>query len=247
MKKIILLILLISGGILFAQSKTSDTLFVPSVNADTSVVRLMGFGGPVSFDIDWSELDGIDTLFVYGTNRPDSTGLSPLWVDVNPQDGVNDNPWTLIDSTSIPPLWSLAWPWDYVKFTLKKGTSTAGLIIEKSALQSSVVHMTLNKLVAKGFVSFIKEGQRNHYQATDPKHISEYIDDKKTQFEKILPDIGVLVSFDPVAADAASLDLVEKNAGKQFSKMAYDVPYREQINYARELGFGNPDYELTIF
>ena len=72
---------------------------------------------------------------------------------------------------------------------LELGLSTAGPIIEKSGLQSSVVHMTLNKLVAKGFVSFIKEGQRNHYQATNPKHISEYIDEKKAQFEKILPEL----------------------------------------------------------
>ena len=72
---------------------------------------------------------------------------------------------------------------------LELGLSTAGPIIEKSGLQSSVVHMTLNKLVTKGFVSFIKEGQRNHYQATDPKHISEYIDEKKAQFEKILPEL----------------------------------------------------------
>jgi len=49
--------------------------------------------------------------------------------------------------------------------------------------------MTLNKLVKKGFVSFIKEGQRNHYQATDPKHISDYIDEKKKQFEQILPQL----------------------------------------------------------
>ncbi|UCH93252.1 MAG: DUF362 domain-containing protein [Candidatus Aminicenantes bacterium] len=64
------------------------------------------------------------------------------------------------------------------------------------------------------------------------------------QFEKIFPDIGVLVSFDPVAADAASIDLVEEKTGRKFSQMAYDVPCREQINYARELGFGNPDYQL---
>lgn len=72
---------------------------------------------------------------------------------------------------------------------LELGLSTAGPIIEKSGLQSSVVHMTLNKLVTKGFVSFIKEGQRNHYQATDPKHISEYIDEKKKQFEQLLPEL----------------------------------------------------------
>ena len=70
---------------------------------------------------------------------------------------------------------------------LELGTSTAGPIIEKSGLQSSVVHATLNKLVNKGFVSFVKEGQRNHYSAANPNHISNYIDDKKREFEELLP------------------------------------------------------------
>ena len=72
---------------------------------------------------------------------------------------------------------------------LELGLSTAGPIIKKSKLQSSVVHMTLNKLISKGFISFIKEGQRNHYQAADPRHISEYIDEKKLEFEKLLPKL----------------------------------------------------------
>ena len=63
-------------------------------------------------------------------------------------------------------------------------------------------------------------------------------------FQKITPDIGVLISFDPVAVDAASLDLVEEKSGSKFSQMAYDVPYREQIDYAGKIGFGNPDYEI---
>ncbi|OGW93970.1 MAG: hypothetical protein A3K16_03535 [Omnitrophica bacterium RIFCSPLOWO2_01_FULL_45_24] len=72
---------------------------------------------------------------------------------------------------------------------LELGLSTAGPIIEKSGLQSSVVHMTLNKLVQKGFISFVKDGRRNHYQATDPKRIVGYIDEKKAQFEKMLPEL----------------------------------------------------------
>ncbi|MBI2631698.1 hypothetical protein HYW75_01725 [Candidatus Pacearchaeota archaeon] len=72
---------------------------------------------------------------------------------------------------------------------LELGNSTAGPIIEKSGLQSSVVHMTLNKLINRGFVSFIKEGQRNHYQAANPKNIIDYIDEKKKRFEEILPDL----------------------------------------------------------
>src|SRR5210317_1793148 len=72
---------------------------------------------------------------------------------------------------------------------LELGTSTAGPIIEKSGLQSSVVHMTLNRLLNKGFISFIKEGQRNHYQANNPQHISHYIDNKKKEFEELLPQL----------------------------------------------------------
>ncbi|PIN80198.1 hypothetical protein COV16_01370 [Candidatus Woesearchaeota archaeon CG10_big_fil_rev_8_21_14_0_10_34_8] len=72
---------------------------------------------------------------------------------------------------------------------LELGTATAGPIIEKSGLQNSVVHMTLNKLIDKGFISSIKEGRRNHYQAANPRHITEYINEKKERFEDILPEL----------------------------------------------------------
>jgi len=64
-------------------------------------------------------------------------------------------------------------------------------------------------------------------------------------YKKISPDIGVLIAFDPVAIDAASLDLVEQKTGQALAKLSYDIPYRVQIDYAREIGFGNPDYRLV--
>ncbi|MBI5392988.1 hypothetical protein HZA96_03900 [Candidatus Woesearchaeota archaeon] len=77
-----------------------------------------------------------------------------------------------------------------VYFTLLElGTTTAGPILEKSGLQNSVVHMTLNKLIERGFVTFVKEGKRNHYQATNPKHIIDFINEKKERFETILPEL----------------------------------------------------------
>ncbi|MBN2078824.1 MAG: DUF362 domain-containing protein [Spirochaetes bacterium] len=69
--------------------------------------------------------------------------------------------------------------------------------------------------------------------------------DCMTTFERIVPDIGIVVSRDPVAADAASIDLVEKAAGKKITELAYDIPSRVQIDYAREIGFGSPDYDLV--
>lgn len=74
---------------------------------------------------------------------------------------------------------------------LELGTSTAGPIIEKTGLQSSVIHMTLNRLTEKGLVSFVLEGQRKHYQAANPKHIVEYINEKRDRFEEILPQLLV--------------------------------------------------------
>jgi uncharacterized protein len=65
------------------------------------------------------------------------------------------------------------------------------------------------------------------------------------EFELIAPDIGILVSADPVAADAASIDLVEERLGRKLADVAYNIPCRVQIDYARELGFGSPDYELV--
>lgn len=72
---------------------------------------------------------------------------------------------------------------------LELGTATAGPIIEKTGLQSSVIHMTLNNLIEKGLISFVLEGQRKHYQATNPKNISAFIEEKKERFEKILPEL----------------------------------------------------------
>ncbi|MCU0847043.1 MAG: DUF362 domain-containing protein [Spirochaetes bacterium] len=63
-------------------------------------------------------------------------------------------------------------------------------------------------------------------------------------YENIVPDAGILVSRDPVAIDAASLDLVEKAAGKKLSEMAYNIPCGFQLEYAKELGFGSAGYEL---
>jgi uncharacterized Fe-S center protein len=74
--------------------------------------------------------------------------------------------------------------------------------------------------------------------------ISKDCDCMGHSFKKIAPDVGILISRDPVAVDAATLDLVEKMTGSTIQQMAYDIPYRVQLDYAGELGFGSPDYTL---
>ncbi len=72
---------------------------------------------------------------------------------------------------------------------LEQGSCTAGTILEKSGVQNSVVHRALNTLIEKGLVSFILEGKRRVYQATDPENFHDFIDDKRKRFDQILPEL----------------------------------------------------------
>jgi len=59
----------------------------------------------------------------------------------------------------------------------------------------------------------------------------------------ICPDIGYLVSDDPVAIDKASLDLVTKVKENVFEKVNRVNPLK-QIKYGEEIGLGSSSYEL---
>lgn len=72
---------------------------------------------------------------------------------------------------------------------LELGASSAGKILERSGLQNSVVHRTLNSLIEKGIINYIYEGKKRVYQATEPDHFFNYIDEKKERFKQILPEL----------------------------------------------------------
>jgi sugar-specific transcriptional regulator TrmB len=74
------------------------------------------------------------------------------------------------------------------------GESKAGKIIEKTNLQSSSVYNSINSLINKGFVSYIKRGQVKFYEASDPEIILDYIDEKKEQYLKLLPSLKKIQS-----------------------------------------------------
>jgi sugar-specific transcriptional regulator TrmB len=72
---------------------------------------------------------------------------------------------------------------------LEIGSSTAGTILEKSKLPNSTVHRDLNSLIERGLINFILEGKRKIYQATNPEHFFDFIEEKKRKFEEILPEL----------------------------------------------------------
>jgi len=72
---------------------------------------------------------------------------------------------------------------------LKLGETKVGNIIEKSGMASSAVHNSINTLIEKGLVAYIKKGKIKFYQAVPPKQIASFIEDKKKDFLKILPQL----------------------------------------------------------
>jgi len=63
---------------------------------------------------------------------------------------------------------------------------------------------------------------------------------------KIVEDIGILASTDPVAVDAAALDLVQKKGGKKLAKLIdYEkLEPRHQLEHAEHIGLGSTQYRL---
>lgn len=72
---------------------------------------------------------------------------------------------------------------------LELGNSSAGAILQKSGLQNSVVHRALNSLIEKGLISYILEGKKKIYQATNPENFHDFINDKTRKFDEILPEL----------------------------------------------------------
>jgi uncharacterized Fe-S center protein len=60
----------------------------------------------------------------------------------------------------------------------------------------------------------------------------------------IVEDIGILASSDPVAIDKASVDLVNRQSGKDVLKEGYRVDWSVQLKHGEEIGLGSMDYEL---
>ena len=68
----------------------------------------------------------------------------------------------------------------------------------------------------------------------------------RPDIRKIVNDIGIVASTDPVAVDKAALDLVEKTAGAKLPELLNNDklnPYY-QIEHAERIGLGTTNYEL---
>ncbi len=72
---------------------------------------------------------------------------------------------------------------------LELGSSTAGKVVEKSGLQNAVVHRAFHSLAEKGLLTYVLEGKIKNYQAVSPRVLLDFIEEKKTRLQEILPEL----------------------------------------------------------
>jgi uncharacterized Fe-S center protein len=64
--------------------------------------------------------------------------------------------------------------------------------------------------------------------------------------KRIVDDIGILASLDPVAVDKATADLiVERGAGKDPLRAGYDIDWSAQLAHSEKIGLGTTKYTLV--
>ena len=70
---------------------------------------------------------------------------------------------------------------------------------------------------------------------------------RKPDLSKIVGDIGIAASTDPVAVDKAALDLLQRKSGKKLADLLQNdkLDPRCQIEHAERIGLGTADYELV--
>jgi len=73
--------------------------------------------------------------------------------------------------------------------------------------------------------------------------ITKYCDCAVDALPIICEDVGVLISNDPVAIDAASVDLIEDRMGRSFREL-FGVDAMDHIRFAEEVGLGRTEYRL---
>lgn len=72
---------------------------------------------------------------------------------------------------------------------LREGQSKTGRIIDATKMQSSTVYHVLGSLIEKGLVSYVMIGKVKHYKAESPDALLLFLEDKKSRYEEILPQL----------------------------------------------------------
>jgi sugar-specific transcriptional regulator TrmB len=81
---------------------------------------------------------------------------------------------------------------------LKEGSITASKIAKLTKINRTTTYLELENLIDRGVVSYVIKDSKRHYRATSPEKFIHILDEKKKNFQAILPQLqGLHKSIDP--------------------------------------------------
>ncbi len=72
---------------------------------------------------------------------------------------------------------------------LKLGSTTTGPLVRESNVQNAKIYETLEKLMKKGFVSYIMKGKIKHFQPNNPIVLLNFFEEKKTTMKEVVDEL----------------------------------------------------------
>jgi len=72
---------------------------------------------------------------------------------------------------------------------LRCGGASANILAEKSGLYRQAVYDALERLMEKGFASFVHKENKKHFQAYPPGKILQFLKEREEDFAKMMPDL----------------------------------------------------------
>jgi len=123
---------------------------------------------------------------------------------------------------------------------LEIGPANAGLISRKSGLHRRVVYDSLDMLIQKGLVGYIKRNNTRLFQAANPERVRELLEEKEKILDEIMPKM---------------IELYSKSKEKEETNFYVGINglktiFEDQINTGKEiliLGASNLAYEILEF
>lgn len=118
---------------------------------------------------------------------------------------------------------------------LKLGSSTVGPIVNNSKVSYSKIYMVLNRLIEKGFVSYIIKNKTRYYQAVKPNRIIDYLNKKQQDlesniklFNKILPS---LEKINDINEEEAQIFVGFDGIKTAYEELIKDFDKKEELMY----------------
>lgn len=108
---------------------------------------------------------------------------------------------------------------------LKLGSSLVSKIAQETGLHRTNIYDTLEKLREKGLVSYVIKENRKYYSASNPDKLLDYIKERETEIESILPELKGYLNI------PRSESIVEVYKGKEGLKSVLKDILKEGKDY----------------